>query len=128
MEQIFIKVAFCQKCSGYHASTYADSSQKNNPEIVDHYFYHGEPYFTFNQSSFNKAEQLEYTEVKILQLKEHQKNDLQYCGCKKKPRKLSTVIKSISFSESSTQMPKYEEVSETEIYFRDVYRLSYNFH
>ena len=33
MEQIFIKVAFCQKCSGYHASTYADASQKNNPEL-----------------------------------------------------------------------------------------------
>lgn len=128
MEQIFIKVAFCQKCSGYHASTYADSSQKNNPEIVDHYFYHGEPYFTFNQASFNKAEQLEYTEVKIILLKEHRKNDLQYCGCKKKPKKLSAIIQSISFSESSTQMPKYEEVSETEIYFRDVYRLSYNFH
>ncbi|MBD3904052.1 hypothetical protein NAL32_05615 [Chryseobacterium sp. Ch-15] len=103
--------------------------KKNNPEIIDHYFYHGEPYFTFNQSSSNKAEQLEYTETKIIQLNEHQKSDLKYCGCKKTPRKLSTVTQqSIRFSESPTPIPKYEEVLETEIYFRDVYRLSYNFH
>jgi hypothetical protein len=127
MEQIYIKVAFCQKCSGYHASTYADSSQKNNPEIVDHYFYHGEPHFTFNQASFKKAEQLEYTEVKIIHLNDHQKNDLKYCGCKKKPKSLP-VAQNIKFTESSTKLPKYEEISETEIYFRDIYRLSYNFH
>jgi hypothetical protein len=127
MEQIFIKVAFCQKCSGYHASTYADASQKNNPEIIDHYFYHGEPFFTLNQSSFGKAEQLEYTTIKTVQLNEHRKNDLNYCGCKKK-LKSPLVTQNISFSESSTQVPKYEEVSEVEIYFRDVYRLSYNFH
>ncbi|MFL9832587.1 hypothetical protein [Chryseobacterium terrae] len=127
MEQIYIKVAYCQKCSGYHASTYADSSQKNNPEIIDHYFYHGEPFFTFNQSSFKKSEQLEYTEVKIISLDEHQKDDLKYCGCKKK-RKLKLVAQNITFSESSTQLPKYDEVPETEIYFRDIYRLSYNFH
>ncbi|MCD1117411.1 hypothetical protein [Chryseobacterium turcicum] len=127
MEQIYIKVAFCQKCSGYHASTYADSSQKNNPEIIDHYFYHGEPYFTLNPSSFSKAEQLEYTTIKTIPLKEHKKNDHKYCGCKKKIKAVF-VTQKINFSESSTITPKYEDVSEVEIYFRDIYRLSYNFH
>lgn len=128
MEHINIKIAFCLECGGYHSATPADQTQINHPEIVDHFFYHGEPWFTLDKKTFNKAEMLETTEVKIVSLDKHRKDDHNYCFCSKK---VKTITKTplFNFSESKTQViHNHKSDYDADIYFRDVYRLSYNFH
>lgn len=130
MEHINIKIAFCLECGGYHSATPADQTQINHPEIIDHYFYHGEPWFTLDLKTFKKSAILEKTEVKILSLNQHKKNDHKYCHCKKNVVR-ATKTKASVFSFSETAMPviqKYKNDFEADIYFRDVYQLSYNFH
>lgn len=127
MEQINIKVAFCQQCGGYHSATPADLNQVNHPEIEDHFFYHGEPWFTLNHDTFKKAEMLEETEVRTVSLHQHREYDYMYCKCSKK---VKSVTKTPVYQFSGTQYtaPLQKTESENDIYFRDVYRLCYNFH
>jgi len=126
MEQINIKVAFCQQCGGYHSSTPADLSQVNHPEIVDHFFYHGEPWFTLCHQTFKKAELLEETEVRMVPLNQHREYDYMYCRCNKKVKK-GTVVPLYQFLQSHYSQPITKTEYENDLYFRDVYRLCYNF-
>jgi len=86
MEKINIMVAFCQECGGYHSAAPADPNQIDHPEIVDHFFYHGEPWFTLNQETFKKAAMLEATEVRTVSLNHHREYDYMYCKCSKKSK------------------------------------------
>ena len=81
MEKINIKVAFCEECEGYHCATPADNSLINHPEIIDHYFYHGEPWFTLDLETFNNTKIIDDAQVKIISLKMHRENDYKYCKC-----------------------------------------------
>ncbi|MCX8534067.1 hypothetical protein [Chryseobacterium luquanense] len=128
MENIYIKVAFCKNCGGYHSSAPENLSQINHPEIIDHYFYHGEPWFTLNQSVFETAALMNATEVKRMNLNDHRENDQDYCLCAKK---IQTVTKTPfdQFSVySNTISAAKQSVEAEEFYFRDVYQLCYNFH
>lgn len=128
MENIYIKVAYCTNCGGYHSSTPENLAQINHPEIIDHYFYHGEPWFTLDQSVFKMSEMLEETEIKRINLTEHREHDHEYCHCKKK---IQTAVKTPfdQFSIYPNTLPVAKTPIETEeVYFRDVYQLSYNFH
>ncbi|MFY1045812.1 hypothetical protein [Chryseobacterium sp. GP-SGM7] len=128
MENVYVRVAFCKNCGGYHSSAPENLSQINHPEIIDHYFYHGEPWFTLEESVFEIAAMKDATEIKTLHINDHQKNDQDYCFCTKK---ILTVTKTPfdQFSVYSNTIPATKQAVETEeFYFRDVYQLCYNFH
>ena len=127
MEQINIKVAFCLQCGGYHSSAPADFSQVNDPEVTDHFFYHGEPWFTLNKETFEKALLLEDTVVKTLSLSNHKINDKKYCKCTRSPKPVNK-IQVYSFPVSDEILMNKNQVSDSELYFTEVYRLCYNFH
>jgi len=127
MEKINIMVAFCQKCGGYHSAAPADQSQVDHPEIVDHFFYHGEPWFTLDQDTFKKATMLEETEVRTVSLNHHREYDYMYCKCSKKV-KTTTKTPVYQFAGSNYAAPVQQKAeSEIDVYFRDVYSLCYNF-
>lgn len=105
---IIIKVAFCKKCNGYGCATPAEKKNIHHPEIIDHYFYHGEPYFTLDHNTFENHIQYESMEIKLISFPEHVKADNLYCSCLKK---------AVIFQEFEL-IEKYE----TDIYFKDLYK------
>lgn len=126
MENINIKVAFCQNCGGYHSATPADYNQIDHPEIIDHFFYHGEPWFTLDPEIFKKAEMLENTVTKILPLHHHQIYDYMYCTCVKEIKKDKCRVYTFTVPNYTPAVKKTDK--EIDAYFRDVYSLCYNFH
>ncbi len=105
---IIIKVAFCKKCKGYSCATPIEKKHIQHPEVIDHYFYHGEPYFTLDHNTFENHIQYENIEVKLISFSEHVKADHLYCNCLKK----TVVLKEFEIIE------RYE----TDIYFKDLYK------
>lgn len=127
MENIYIKVAFCKTCGGYHSSAPAILSQMYHPEIIDHYFYHGEPWFTLDQSVFELAEKMEATETKIMNLEDHTEKDLNYCSCIKKNQQVTkSPVENLPLYPKI--IPIKQNVETEDFYFGDVYQLCYNFH
>lgn len=128
MEQINVKVAFCTECEGYYAATPVKVEDYNHPEIIDHYFYHGEPHFTLCKNSFEENAQFLNTEIRIVELSEHQANDHRFCHCLKKANSLRTVALGKNQKETlfPVQIDKVE--MDAEIYFTDLYHTYNNFH
>lgn len=105
---IKIKVAFCKKCDGYSCATPVEKKHIQHPEIIDHYFYHGEPYFTLDHNTFENHIQYENMEVKLISFSEHVKMDHLYCSCLKK----ADILQEFEVIEKL----------ETDIYFKDLYK------
>lgn len=117
---IKIQVAVCTKCNGYCSSAPLDKKDIQHPDIVDHFFYHGEPRFTLDQETFEKVKKYEHTEIVIVDLRKHEENDHLQCNCAKQVR---------------ADIPKYrkavqaaERYETDEIYFKDLYYTYNNFH
>lgn len=128
MESINVKVAFCTECKGYYAATPAKKEDCNHPEIIDHYFYHGEPHFTLNQRSFESNTQLSNTEVRILKLSDHQANDHQHCNCVKTIEQRKTVTLKSEPKEHKLITSTENSEMEADVYFTDLYCTYNNFH
>lgn len=125
---IKIQVAVCTECKGYFSAAPLEQKNATHPDITDHFFYHGEPWFTLDCKTFDKSKNLENTKIIITDLKEHAKDDHRYCHCKK--REVSARIKyayeSLPVEKSIPYLEKNE--METEIYFKDLYYTYNNFH
>ncbi|UFH33110.1 hypothetical protein LNP04_05150 [Chryseobacterium sp. C-71] len=128
MESINVKVAFCTECKGYYAATPTKKEDCNHPEIIDHYFYHGEPYFTLNQRSFESNTQLSNTEVRILKLSDHQANDHQHCNCVKDIVQRKKIASKSEYNESKLITSTENSEMEADVYFTDLYCTYNNFH
>jgi hypothetical protein len=125
---IKIQVAMCKDCNGYYCAAPLEKKDVHHPEIIDHFFYHGEPWFTLDKSTFAKFKNYKNTEIIIVDLHQHQKQDQQYCRCIKK----KAVYKK-KYTHSSAR--KQKEVvfvekndADTDIYFKDLYYTYNNFH
>jgi len=128
MISINIRVAFCTTCRGYYAATPVNKEHCNHPEIIDHFFYHGEPWFTLNNNTFEKMTSNNHTEIRILELSEHRTHDHQYCYCSKKalPTKLVEEKPVIDKKNMSSVRDYYEVYAD--VYFKDLYHTYNNFH
>ncbi|MCY0969259.1 hypothetical protein [Chryseobacterium wangxinyae] len=129
MKSISIKVAFCTSCKGYCSSTPVDKKDHDHPEIVDQFFYHGEPWFTFDQKTFEAKSDFQGIEVRILDLLVHRIKDRKYCSCKKakKTRKDNYVATSAKAEYSYFNPTDFAEI-ESDLYFQDLYHTYHNFH
>lgn len=123
---IQIKIAFCTECNGYHSATPLDKKNSNHDDIIDHFFYHGEPFFTLDHSTFEKAAKLENTEIRIMSFEEHIQQDDLYCHCKKK--KVRAKKNYTYGSIDSVPQPVVEKYSDSDYYFKDLYHTYNNFH
>lgn len=128
MESINVKVAFCTECNGYYAATPAKKEDCNHPEIIDHYFYHGEPHFTLNQHSFESNTQFSDTEIRVLELSKHQESDHQHCNCSKNTEKKRNVALRAEAKEHKLVMSTENSEIEADVYFTDLYCTYNNFH
>ena len=124
---IKIQVAMCTKCNGYYSSAPLEEKDSNHPEIIDHFFYHGEPWFTLEQDTFNKCKGYAHTEIMVMDLNEHAENDHEYCHCEKKVVKEGNHIQAVAKKEKNHLVIEKYEV-ENEIYFKDLYYTYNNFH
>ncbi|MEA1848717.1 MULTISPECIES: hypothetical protein [Chryseobacterium] len=125
---IKIQVAKCTDCNGYYSSAPLENKDIFNPEITDHYFYHGEPWFTLDLNAFEKFKKYERTEIKVVELDEHRKQDHLHCHC---PKKKTVSKKKYAYSASKKQhtLPAIEKYdADTDIYFKDLYYTYNNFH
>ena len=105
-----------------------DKNDHNHPEIVDQFFYHGEPWFTFDQKKFDTKTQFEGIDIKIMDLTVHRIKDRKYCNCTKvkKVAKASHISVSAK-TEQAYFTSDYHEI-ESDIYFQDLYHTYQNFH
>jgi hypothetical protein len=128
MKSISIKVAFCTSCEGYCSATPVDKNDYDHPEIIDQFFYHGEPWFTFDQKIFEAKTQYQGIDVRILDLEIHRIKDRKYCHCSKtKKTAKSTQISTPPKAEHMYFASDYIEV-ESDLYFKDLYHTYQNFH
>lgn len=126
MKSISIKVAFCKSCKGYCSAIPVDKKDHNHPEIIDQFFYHGEPWFTFDQKTFDKKAQYEAIDVRILDLSVHRIKDNKYCHCSKtKKASQPTFVSANKKTDSVFFTSDYPEI---EVYFQDLYHTYQNFH
>ncbi|KUJ51052.1 hypothetical protein AR685_12565 [Chryseobacterium sp. JAH] len=128
MMSISINVAFCSNCNGYCSATPAEKKHLNHPDVIDHFFYHGEPWFTLDHKTFEKKTQLEDVEVRILDFADHITQDQKYCHCVKAKKTLQTSHRSLhsktEHNQSTFEIPEIE----SDLYFKDLYHTYYNFH
>lgn len=125
---IKIQVAVCTECKGYFSAAPLEQKNANHPDIIDHFFYHGEPWFTLDCKTFEKSKKLENTQIVVTDLEEHAKDDHRYCNCKKKE-----VSAQVKYAYEALQTEKYlpymeKNELENEIYFKDLYYTYNNFH
>ncbi|MCJ8155116.1 hypothetical protein MKJ01_15210 [Chryseobacterium sp. SSA4.19] len=123
---IKIQVAMCTKCNGYSSAAPLEKKDSNHPEIIDHFFYHGEPWFTLEQETFEKSKRYAQTEIVVMDLEQHVENDHLYCHCNKKAIKENHIPAVSKRQKTDLVIEKYEV--ETEIYFKDLYYTYNNFH
>lgn len=125
---IQIQVARCTQCKGYTSAAPTEQKYSNHPDIIDHYFYHGEPAFTLDLKTFEKFRNLEDTEIEIVELHDHEKNDHQHCKCVKKPVQKALSAKKEVFSMPKNPFAAEKSEMDNEIYFKDLYYTYNNFH
>lgn len=125
---IKIQVATCTQCNGYYSAAPLEQKHINHPDIIDHFFYHGEPWFTLDQKTFENCKNYEHTEIIVMDLDEHVKQDHLYCHCNKKvlPVKTNYNYEISDYQKAASVIEKIE--TETEIYFKDLYYTYNNFH
>jgi hypothetical protein len=128
MLSISINVAFCTNCKGYCSATPSDKKLLNHPDIIDHFFYHGEPWFTLDHKTFERKTQFQDIEIKTMDLSVHKTDDHQYCHCKKtrKSAKSTPITQpsKVEYAQSASEMNEIE----SDLYFTDLYHTYYNFH
>lgn len=117
-----LQLAQCDTCNGYLSSTVLNPNDLTHPQIVDHYFYHGEPWFTLDKNTFDQSIKHGNTNVRIIDFEEHVENDEKYCKCRDR-KKLSNESPSI-FSDKK----KISEYIDQDIYFYDLYITCQNFY
>jgi len=122
---IKIKVAFCTECKGYHSATPASEKHSDHIDIIDHFFYHGEPWFTLDPGTFEKASKLENTEVQTLLLSDHTQQDHLYCHCIKKRAKKRYL--SYEYFDTVPQIAD-QFTNDSNYDFKDLYYTSNQFH
>ena len=125
---IKIQVATCTQCNGYYSAAPLEQKHTHHPEIIDHFFYHGEPWFTLDQKAFEKFTNHEKIKVIIIDLHTHIQHDHLYCRCEKKtaPTKINYTYEVSDFQKPLSILEKNE--IENEIYFKDLYYTYNNFH
>lgn len=128
MESINVTVAFCTICNGYHAATLEKKEDINHPDIIDHYFYHGEPHFTLNINSFPDIIRSSDTEIRTMKLADHQKKDKQHCNCTESKRNKRMVTLEAKRKNHTVLLQPEINDSDTDIYFNDLYYTYNNFH
>lgn len=124
---IQIKIAFCTECNGYHSATPSDQKNYNHTDIIDHFFYHGEPWFTLDPATFEHATSLENTEVRTINLDEHVMQDHLYCHCEKKTASTKNKYDYQSI-EPVSAIAAAEKYNDIEYYFSDLYYTYNTFH
>lgn len=118
----------CKDCNGYYCSAPLEKKDIDHPEIIDHFFYHGEPWFTLDKNTFSKFKNYENTEIVIIDLDQHQKHDHQYCRCtKKKAVSKKKYVHSVTRKQKDVVLIEKNE-ADNDIYFKDLYYTYNNFH
>jgi hypothetical protein len=120
-----LQLAHCDTCNGYYSSTVLNPKDLDHPEIIDHYFYHGEPWFTLDKKTFDALNQ-QSSNVRIVDFNEHLKDDQRYCTCAK-----NNKLKKDSADLSPNRHISRKIISEfidQDIYFYDLYITSQNYH
>ncbi|GGG49426.1 hypothetical protein [Epilithonimonas arachidiradicis] len=125
---IKLKLAQCNQCKGYRSSTVVNPKDIHHPEVVDHYFYHGEPWFTFNSETFEKSVNYSDITVKVVDLKDHFQNDLCYCTCQHVTAKNKDFFYYTIPGKGQVKTIDFIEDFENDIYFRDLYIIYNNYH
>ncbi|TDX86814.1 hypothetical protein [Epilithonimonas xixisoli] len=117
-----LQLAQCDTCNGYSSSTVLNPKDLTHPQIIDHYFYHGEPWFTLDQKTFDQSVKHCNTNVRIIDFDEHVEDDEKYCNCGD-GKKLNIESASIF-----TDKKKISEYIDQDIYFYDLYITCQNFY
>lgn len=122
-----LQLAHCDACDGYYSSTVLNPKNINHPDIVDHYFYHGEPWFTLDQKTFDESVDRQSGSIQTVDLDEHIKDDQRYCTCIKKANHKKEHL--YYLAPNSTRNHKaLNDYVDQDIYFYDLYITYNNFH
>lgn len=119
-----LQLAHCDACNGYYSSTVLHSKDLSNPEIIDHYFYHGEPWFTLDKKTFDDKVDHLNGKVVTVDFEEHIKDDKRYCNCASKTRHTKEHLYYLSPNINRNKKALNEYVDQ-DIYFYDLY-ITYN--
>lgn len=122
-----LQLAHCEACNGYYSSTVLDTKDLDHPEIIDHYFYHGEPWFTLDKKTFDHSITQQAAKVRIVDFEEHLKDDQCYCTCAKSAK----LKKDFVYHQTPNRNASRKVISEfidQDIYFYDLYITSHNYH
>lgn len=122
-----LQLAHCDACDGYYSSTVLNPKNINHPDIIDHYFYHGEPWFTLDQKTFDEALDRQAGSIQTVDLDEHIKDDQRYCTCGKKTKRIKEHLYYLAPSNNRSKKALTEYVNQ-DIYFYDLYITYNNFH
>ncbi len=126
MQKINLKVAYCTQCDGYRTSIVTSKINNKHDDVIDHYLYHGSPWFTFDYQVFSEISSKKDVEIREVGLSQHRKNDRKYCTCDQ----VSTheVITAITPKVVAKKHRISTDFSDADYYFRDVYHLASMFH
>lgn len=122
-----LQLAHCDACDGYYSSTVLNPKNINHPDIVDHYFYHGEPWFTLDQKTFDEALDRQTGSIHTVDFYEHIRDDQRYCTCSKKTKHVKEHLYYPSPNMNRSRKALTEYVNQ-DIYFYDLYITYNNFH
>lgn len=122
-----LQLAHCAACDGYYSSSVLNHKDLNHPEVIDHYFYHGEPWFTLDKKTFDRSLDHQNAEIQIVDLEDHIKDDKRYCTCANKAKH---TIEHLYYLAPNTNRHKktLNEYVDQDIYFYDLYITYNNFH
>lgn len=126
MEKINLKVAYCKLCNGYRSSIATSEINNNHAEVIDHYLYHGSPWFTFDKEIFSQIISQRDIVIREVRLSTHKESDRNYCKC---PQFTTYDTLTVVAPQGEIRNDKViTDFSDTEYYFRDVYHLASMFH
>ena len=122
-----LQLAHCEKCSGYCSSTVLNQRDLENPEIIDHYFYHGEPWFTLDKDTFRKSINQKKAQIRIVDFDLHLKDDKRYCSCAKNTNGKSG-LNSYKIPTIQNLLKAVDEYTAEDVYFYDLYITAHNYY
>lgn len=120
-----LQLAQCDACGGYYSSTVLNPKNINHPDIVDHYFYHGEPWFTLDQKTFDESVDRQSGRIQTVDFDEHIKDDQRYCTCVKETNHKKEHLYYLAPKLNRKVLIEYVD---QDIYFYDLYITYNNFH
>lgn len=123
-----LQLAHCGTCKGYYSSTVVNPNDLQNPKIIDHFFYHGEPWFTLDKKTFVLSTDHQTADVRIVDFEEHQKEDHLYCTCKRTVDSKNDFKCNLVSNFHNTADKSLNEYTDEDIYFYDLYITYNNFH